>query len=241
MKMYCKYCEHEKNGSKLLLGIDKEMINCPVSHHFLCSTCGTGTTDRGFPNSNEGDISGRKPAQKMICHPLPSAFRNKAAPASSQQVSCSSERITGAPRFMASAPLAMRTFHVDEFAFGAVSTTFTLGLSTPPAYPPPPLSSSPESGSSGDLLKGIDTGRDGDGHRTFSRRTLSWLKERHKCPWTFTIPKDASIFAGVRSKVSERASSEQEVVNQPAAPKEGLDVDMVRILNQLEATMRQIV
>jgi len=231
MKMYCKYCEHEKNGSKLLLGFDKEMINCPVSHHFLCSTCGTGTTDRGFPNSNEGDISGRKPAQKMICHPLPSAFRNKAAPASSQQVSCSSERITGAPRFMASAPLAMRTFHVDDFAFGAVSTTFTLGLSTPPAYPPPPLSFSPESGSSGDLLEGIDTGR----------RTLSWLKERHKCPFTFTIPKDASIFAGVRSKVSECASSEKEVGNQPAAPKEGLDVDMVRILNQLEATMRQIV
>jgi len=231
MKMYCKYCEHEKNGSKLLLGSDKEMINCPVSHHFLCSTCGTGTTDRGFPNSNEGDISGRKPAQKMICHPLPSAFRNKAAPASSQQESCSSERITGAPRFMASAPLAMRTFHVDDFAFGAVSTTFTLGLSTPPAYPPPPLSFSPESGSSGDLLEGIDTGR----------RTLSWLKERHKCPFTFTIPKDASIFAGVRSKVSECASSEKEVGNQPAAPKEGLDVDMVRILNQLEATMRQIV
>ena len=63
----------------------------------------------------------------------------------------------------------------------------------------------------------------------------------HKRPSTFTVPKDASISAGVRSKVSERASSEQEVVNQPAAPKEGLDVDMSRILNQLEATMRQIV
>jgi len=239
MKMYCKYCEHEKNGSKLLLGIDKEMINCPVSHHFLCSTCGTGTTDRGFPNSNEGDISGRKPAQKMLCHPLPSAYRNKAAPASSQQTSYTSKRISGAPRFMASAPLAMRTFHVDDFAFGAVSTTFTLGLSTPPAYPPPPLSSSPGAGSSGDLLDGIDPGRDGDG--TFSRRTLGWTKERHKCSSTFTVPKDASISAGVRSKVSECASSEQMVGNQPAAPKEGLDVDMVRILNQLEATMRQIV
>ena len=101
-------------------------------------------------------------------------------------------------------------------------------------------SSSPESesGSSGDLLEGIDPGRDGDG--TFSRRTLGWLQERHKCPSTFTVPKDASIFTGVRSKVSECASSEQKVGNQPA-PKEGLDVDMVRILNQLEATMRQIV
>merc|ERR1712013_722736 len=215
------------------------MINCPVSHHFLCSTCGTGTTDRGFLNSNEGDISGRKPAQKMICHPLPFAFRNKAAPASSQQESCSSERITGAPRFMAPAPLAMRTFHVDDFAFGAVSTTFTLGLSTPPAYPPPPLSSSPGAGSSGDLLEGIDPGRDEDG--TFSRRTLGWTKEGHKCSSTFAVPKDASISAGVQSKVSECASSEQMVGNQPAAPKEGLDVDMVRILNQLEATMRQIV
>ena len=134
---------------------------------------------------------------------------------------------------MASAPLAMRTFHVDDFAFGAVSTTFTLGLSIPP-----PLSSSPESGSSGDLLEGIDPGRDGDG--TFSRGTLSWLKERHKCPSTYTVTKDASVFAGVRSKVSECASSEQKVGNQPA-PKEGLDVDMVRILNQLEATMRKIV
>ena len=239
MKMNCKYCEHEKNGSKLLLGLDKEMINCPVSHHFLCSTCGTGTSDRGFPNFNEGDILERKPAQKMLCHPLPSAFRNKAAPAPSQEVYYTGERITGAPGSMASAPLAMRTFHVDDFAFGAVSTTFTLGLSTPPAYPPPPLSSSPESGSSGDLLEGIDPGRDGDG--TFSRRTLSWLKERHKCPSTYTVTKDASIFAGVRSKVSECASSEQKVGNQPAAPKEGLDVDMVRILNQLEATMRQIV
>ena len=37
MKMYCKYCEHEKKGSnKLLLGLDKKMINCPVSHQFLC-------------------------------------------------------------------------------------------------------------------------------------------------------------------------------------------------------------
>ena len=37
MKMYCKYCDHEKNGSnKLLLGVDKEMINFPVSHQFLC-------------------------------------------------------------------------------------------------------------------------------------------------------------------------------------------------------------
>ena len=239
MKMYCKYCEHEKNGSmKLLLGIDKEMINCPVSHHFLCSTCGTGTSDRGFPNFNEGDISGRKPAQKMLCHPLPSAFRNKAAPASSQEVYYTGERITGAPGSMASAPLAMRTFHVDDFAFGAVSTTFTLGLSILSAYPPPPLSSSPESGSSGDLPEGIDPGTEGDG--TFSRRTLGWLQGRHKCPSTFTVPKDASIFTGVRSKVSECASSEQKVGNQPT-PKEGLDVDMVRILNQLEATMRQIV
>ena len=132
---------------------------------------------------------------------------------------------------MASAPLAMRTFHVDEFAFGAVSTTFTLGLSTPPAHPPPPLSSSPESGSSGDLLEGIDTGRDGDGHGTFSRRTLSWLKERHKCPSTFTVPKDASIFAGVRSKVSDYANSEQKAGSRPA-PKEVLDADMARIPNQ---------
>ena len=36
MKMYCKYCDHEKNGSKLLLLVDKEMTNCPVSHQFLC-------------------------------------------------------------------------------------------------------------------------------------------------------------------------------------------------------------
>ena len=108
--MYCKYCEHEKNGSKLLLGLDKEMINCPVSHHFLCSTCGTGTSDRGFPNFNEGDISGRKPAQKMLCHPLPSAFRNKAAPASSQEVYYTCERITEAPGSMASAPLRCEPF-----------------------------------------------------------------------------------------------------------------------------------
>jgi len=237
MKMNCKYCEYEKNGRNLLLGFDKERINYRLAQNSLCGTCGTGTPGRGFLNSD--DIPGSKPAQKMLCHPLPSAYRNKAAPTSSQQVSCSSERITRAPRFMASAPLAMRTFHVDDFAFGAVSTTFTLGLSTPSAYPPPPLSSSPESGSSDDLLEGIDPGRDGDG--TFSRRTLGWLQERHKCPSTFTVPKDASIFTGVRSKVSECASSEQEVGNQPAAPKEGLDVDMVRILNQLEATMRQIV
>ena len=36
MKMYFKYCDHEKNGSKLLLLVDKEMTNCPVSHQFLC-------------------------------------------------------------------------------------------------------------------------------------------------------------------------------------------------------------
>ena len=36
MKMSCKYCDHEKNGSKLLLLVDKEMTNCPVSHQFLC-------------------------------------------------------------------------------------------------------------------------------------------------------------------------------------------------------------
>ena len=36
MKMSCKYCDHEKNGNKLLLGVDKEMTNSPVSHQFLC-------------------------------------------------------------------------------------------------------------------------------------------------------------------------------------------------------------
>merc|ERR1719180_397177 len=54
-----------------------------------------------------------------------------------------------------SAPLAVRTFDIDHFAFGAVSTTFTLG------GPPPPdhhllslsLSSSPESANSGSLYE----------------------------------------------------------------------------------------
>ena len=47
MKMYCKYCDHEKNGSKLLLLVDKEIS---------LRTCGTETSGRGFPNSNEGDL-----------------------------------------------------------------------------------------------------------------------------------------------------------------------------------------
>ena len=125
MKMYFKYCDHEKNGSKLLLLVDKEIS---------LRTCGTETSGRGFPNSNEGD-----------------------------------------------------------------------------------------------LLEGLDPGK--NGHRTFSRRTWSWLKGLHKRPSTFTVPKDASIFAGVRSKVSDYANSEQEVGSRPA-PKEVLDVDMARILNQ---------
>ena len=91
MKMYCKYCDHEKNGSKLLLLVDKEIS---------LRTCGTETSGRGFPNSNEGD-----------------------------------------------------------------------------------------------LLEGLDPGK--NGHRTFSRRTWSWLKGLHKCPSTFTIPKDSLTLSRV--------------------------------------------
>ena len=55
-------------------------------------------------------------------------------------------------RIKSSAPLAMRTFHVDDFVFGAVSSTFTLGAPPPPPPPADPLLfSSPESGSSGGL------------------------------------------------------------------------------------------
>merc|ERR1712192_378857 len=54
-----------------------------------------------------------------------------------------------------SAPLAVRTFDVDDFAFGAVSTTFTLGGPLPPDHHPrsSSLSSSPECANSGSLYE----------------------------------------------------------------------------------------
>merc|ERR1719180_291711 len=69
-------------------------------------------------------------------------------------VKCS--RMTmGIPGAKLSAPLAVRTFDVDDFAFGAVSTTFTLGGPPPPDHHPLPssLSSSPESANSGSLYE----------------------------------------------------------------------------------------
>ena len=91
----------------------------------------------------------RQPARKLICHPLPSDYRRQVA----EEVGRSKlGEKNSKPRIKSSAPLAMRTFHVDDFVFGAVSSTFTLGAPPPPPPPADPLLfSSPESGSSGGL------------------------------------------------------------------------------------------
>ena len=101
----------------------------------------------------------RQPARKLICHPLPSDYRRQVA----EEVGRSKpDEKNSKPRIKSSAPLAMRTFHVDDFVFGAVSSTFTLGAPPPPPPPADPLlfsspTSSPESGSSGGLWE-IKTG-----------------------------------------------------------------------------------
>ena len=106
----------------------------------------------------------------MICRPLPSAFKNMAPPASSQQVSYSGERIAGSrlQSHLRCAPFMLMIFLVVQFPqrspLGDLHHLLTLSSSSSPES---------ESGSSGDLLEGIDPGRDGD--RTFSRQTWSWL------------------------------------------------------------------
>ena len=89
----------------------------------------------------------RQPARKLICQPLPSDYRRQVA----EEVGRSKlDEKNSKRRIKSSAPLAMRTFHVDDFVFGAVSSTFTLGAPPPPPADPL-LFSSPESGSSGGL------------------------------------------------------------------------------------------
>ena len=130
--MYCKYCEHEKKGSnKLLLGLDKEMINYPVAHHFLCVPVVLEHQVEDFPipmkeTSREASLPKRWSAVLSLLpsRTWPACFFS------------TSELLWRKDRwFTASVPLAVRTFHVDDFSCGAVSTTFTLRWSTPLAYP----------------------------------------------------------------------------------------------------------
>ena len=92
-------------------------------------------------------------ARKLLCHPLPSTYRSQEAEGVMLDVK-SSKLTMGIPGPKLSVPLAVRTFDVDDFAFGAVSTTFfTLGGPPPPDYHlrSSSLSSSPESANSGSL------------------------------------------------------------------------------------------
>ena len=120
--------------------MDGKRITCTVASNFVCNTCGTSQATR-----------------KLLCHPLPSVYRSQEV-AGAMLKEKSSRLSTGILGPKSSAPLAVRTFGVDDFAFGAVSTTFTLEV--PPLPNHHPLSSSPESANSGSLQEG----NTGSGH-----------------------------------------------------------------------------
>merc|ERR1719234_664927 len=112
----------------------------------VCIACGTR---RDFSGSGYGMFFKSQPARKLLCHPLPSTYRSQEA--EGVMLGVKSSRLA----MGISAPLAVRTFDVDHFAFGAVSTTFTLGGPPPPDHHPrcSSLSSSPESANSGSLYE----------------------------------------------------------------------------------------
>jgi hypothetical protein len=120
-------------------------VACPVRHNFVCNTC--GATQDFLRQGKEAEVFFQsQTARKLLCHPLPLVYRSQEAERTSMLEEKGS-RLTG-PKV--SSPLAVRTFDIDDFAFGAVSTTFTLAVPPPPALPRSfSLSSSPESANSG--------------------------------------------------------------------------------------------
>ena len=155
--MFRKHCHHSGEQSGVYTPhtlVDGNRNTFLVLRNFVCNTCGaTGDFD-GSRKEVLGVSLKRQPARKLICQPLPSDYRRQVA----EEVGRSKlGEKNSKPRIKSSAPLAMRTFHVDDFVFGAVSSTFTLGAPPPPPPPADPLlfssptSSSPESGSSGGL------------------------------------------------------------------------------------------
>ena len=141
--MFCKNCHY--NGKQ----------DGVCGPHMLMEgkrVCNTCETTRDFSGNGDRMFFKSQAARKLLCHPLPSAYRSQEA--EGVMLDVKSSRLTmGIPGPKLSAPLAVRTFDVDEFAFGAVSTTFTLGGTPPPDHHPllSSLSSSPESANSGSL------------------------------------------------------------------------------------------
>ena len=142
--MFCKNCNH--NGKH-------DGVCGPhtlMDGKRVCNNCGTTRDPSG---SGDCMFFKSQAARKLLCHPLPSTYRSQEAEGVMLDVK-SSKLTMGIPRPKLSVPLAVRTFDVDDFAFGAVSTTFfTLGGPPPPDYHlrSSSLSSSPESANSGSL------------------------------------------------------------------------------------------
>ena len=153
--MFRKHCHHSGEQSGVYTPhtlMDGNRNTFLVLRNFVCNACGATEDFDGSRKEVLGVSLKRQPARKLICHPLPSDYRRQVA----EEVGRSKlDEKNSKRRIKSSAPLAMRTFHVDDFVFGAVSSTFTLGAPPPP--PADPLlfssstSSSPETGSSGGL------------------------------------------------------------------------------------------
>ena len=78
-----------------------------------CNTCGTRSD---FSGSGDGMFVKSQAARKLLCHPLPSTYRSQEA--EGVMLDVKSSRLTmGIPGPKFSAPLAVRTFDVDHFAF----------------------------------------------------------------------------------------------------------------------------
>jgi len=136
LKMFCKNC-HSSGGLSGVYTPHNLMDgkrNTYPSRHFVCNTCRPKEGDMFSQGEDGGMFFSSQTARKLLCHPLPSIYR-------SQEDERTMLDEKGNHGTKLSAPLAVRTFDIDDFAFGAISTTFTHH----------PLSSSPESANSGPL------------------------------------------------------------------------------------------
>lgn len=149
--MFCKNC-HTSGEQGGVYTSHNLMDGKRVPSNFVCNTCGATGGDFLSQGEEDGAFFQSQAARKLLCHPLPSVYRSQEA--EGRMLEEKGSRLTirnPGPKF--SAPLAVRTFDIDDFAFGAVSTTFTLGVPLPPVHHPlsSSLSSSPESANSGTL------------------------------------------------------------------------------------------
>ena len=147
LKMFCKNCHSSDEQGEVYTSqnlMDGKRFTCTVPRNFVCNTCGATGGNFLSPGEEDGVFFQSQAARRLLCHPLPSVFRRQEAEGRMPEEKGS--RLTlGNPGPKFSAPLAVRTFDIDDFAFGAVSTTFT-------HHPPSSsLSSSPESANSGSL------------------------------------------------------------------------------------------